>query len=326
MRMNRHLFEGFKYAVFVIVLYSISLALSTLWILPEAIPNAIYWCIIPVLTAAIANSITAKIVILPGVILGIFFTFSGLGFFGGIIGGLLLGGIAYLLCLKLSFEHPIWSVVIGYLVIAGFSFGMTYLLMEYLIGPPIIHALDWIRDQINTIPSTQVLLLVGILSFLTVVDLGGPFNKLAYSFILSFYIDGFYHITGPIIISVALPPMMIVIALKLFPQRFDTDDHSSLKFALFGALFGMTEGALPIAMKRPLKIVPALLIGSVSASILAAYFELENILLIPSIGGLFGTSHILYYVLCHIVGLVIGVSLIVVSSTKQLLHNDEVSV
>jgi PTS system fructose-specific IIC component len=322
MAIKQHLFRGFKIAVVVIILYSITLALSTVWILPDAIPNAIFWCIVPVLTAAIASSMTPKITIVPGLVLGVLFTSSGLGFFGGIIGGLLLGLTTYYACSKISIDHPLWNIIVGYVLIGGLGFVVTYVVMEYLIGPPILLGIQWIRETVESIGPTNGILLVGVLSFLTVIDLGGPFNKLAYTFILSFYLDGFYHITGPIIISVALPPMIIYLALKLFPKRFDKDDQSSTKLALFGALFGMTEGALPVTIKRPVRVLPAILLGSVTASVLAAYFELENILLIPSIGGLFGTSNILFYILCHVIGVMIGLGCLFVLNKKQLLQTD----
>lgn len=309
--MGKHILTGIKFAVPALVIYSVMLALvSTNLIKSENfdISHYFYLLIIPILTAFIANSICDKIVFIPGLILGYYFEQWGLGFFGGIIGGLVLGYTARFISEKVRCNNNVICIVVGYIVIGGLSFTATYFLLLYFVSPVILTVLNGINNYIVNIKTTEVILLVGVLALLTTIDLGGPFNKLAYSFYIGFYLEGFYHLSGPVLISTAIPPISIFIALKLYPKRFNDDDHKAKRIALFGSLTGLTEGALIVAFRRPLKIIPVLVLGSVFAAVFAAYFELENRLLLASVLGLFGVNNLFVYILAHMFG--VGIVLV----------------
>ena len=303
--MGKHIVNGIKYAIPIIIVYSVFLALVNSNIIKSTnfdISEYVYLLIIPVLTAFIANSISEKITIIPAFILGIFLERWGLGFLGGIFGGLFLGYLVRCISSKIKIKNSIINLLVGYIVLGGIAFVISYYAMNYLVRPGIVELLETVTNYIVGIDSTQVVFLVLILSFLTVVDLGGPFNKLAFGFVLQFYLDGFYHITGPVLLSVVLPPIGVYLGLKLLPNRFNEDDHKSSKLALIGGLFGMTEGALQVGFRRPLVIIPILLIGSIVGSVSAVLLGLENSMMLTGILGLFGVSSILVYLGCLIVG------------------------
>ncbi len=323
--MSKHVVKGISFAIPLIVIYSVLLALVNSNIIRSDnfdVSEYAYLLIIPVLTGFIANSITDKIVLIPGFILGYFMNEWGLGFIGGIVGGLLLGYLVRCICLKLSIKNNIWSMVLGYLVLGGIGFIVSYFTMFYMARPGILLILDTITDYINGIDITQVVFIVALLALLTTIDLGGPFNKLAYGFILQFYRDGFYHITGPVIISVMLPPLGVFIGLMLFRNRFNDVDRKSQKISLIGGVFGLTEGALAVGYRRPLKIIPILVVGSVVGSVTAALLKLENTTLLTAVLGLFGVSSIFDYLLSIVVGLsvIIGLFLIILPKTEEVLN------
>lgn len=314
---GKHIFHGFKYAVPVIILYSISLAIDHNLFSLGTIPEGIYLLIIPVLTAAISYSITRKILIIPALILGVYAERMGIGFFGGIFGGLLIGYTGFLFVKVIPISNKWVNIVMGYIVIAFASFAITYGLLTYIIGPPILFILDQITVYISAIKPTQILFLVAILATLTTIDLGGPFNKLAFGFVLQFYLDGHYNITGPALISVAIPPISIYLALKLIPKKFNTLDQSSKKLAFIASLVGLTEGALVVSFRRPLKMIPIIVCGSVVGSVFAAYFGLENQLLMASVLGLPGANNFIVYILAHMVGVFVILCLLYVTLNEQ---------
>jgi len=213
-------------------------------------------------------------------------------------------------------------LVIGYIVIAGVAFLATYGVMIYVVGPPILWMLEGIASLILAIKPTQIILLVALLAALTTIDLGGPFNKLAFGFVLQFYIDGYWYITGPALISVAIPPIAIYIALKVMPQKFNKEDHTSRKLAFFASIVGLTEGALPVSFRRPLKMIPIIVVGSVVGSVFAAYFKLENQLMMASVLGLIGASNVIVYIAAHLLGVLLILILfyIILKDHKQQLH------
>ncbi len=310
--MGKHIINGIKYVIPVIVIYSILLALINSDIIKSVnfdISSYVYLLIIPVLTAFIANSICDKLVFIPAFILGVFLEKWGLGFFGGIIGGLLIGYLARCISSKITIKNNSINLMVGYIVLGGISFIISYYMILYMAAPGILLILDTINDYILSIKTTEVILLVAILALLTALDLGGPFNKLAFSFILAFYLDGFYHITGPALVSVTIPPLSIYLGLLLMPNRFNGVDHKTKKIAIFGSLFGLTEGALQVAYRRPLKIIPILVFGSVLGSIFAAFYGLENELLVTSILGVFGVNNIIVYIGAHLLGVIIVIGL-----------------
>jgi len=322
-KIGNNITNGIKYIIPLIVLYSILLVLINWGIIKTVnfdVSEFVFMLIVPVLTAFIANDITNKVVFIPGLVLGYFSHTFGLGFLGGIIGGLVLGYIAKIFCSHVKIKREVFSTIFGYLVVGGLSLFISYLAILFIVKPGILFVLNEVTTYINSIDVTQVVLLVGILSALTVVDLGGPFNKLAYSFIIAFYMDGYYHVTGPVLISVALPPIALLIATRLMRNRFSEVDLKSKNIMIFGSLFGLTEGALPIAYRRPLIIIPPLLVGSITASCYAAYFGMENELMISSIIGLLGTNNLLVYVSAYGIGVVVILILlfIIIPSRKVL--------
>ena len=63
-----------------------------------------------------------------------------------------------------------------------------------------------------------------------------------------------------------IPPLGIGLACLLFPHRFTREERRTApQNLLMGASF-VTEGALPFALRDPLRVVPACMAGSTSRS------------------------------------------------------------
>lgn len=326
-QINAHLVKGFSVTLPVIILFSISLALDQNIRDLGRIPDTIFLFVIPVLTMTIANSITPKILLIPGAILGYYMNELGIGFFGGILGGLLLGYIGLLLTSRNKIQSSILLVLVSYIGIGFVSLALSYLVMEYIVSSPILWMMNGISNWIAAIDPTQTVLLVGILALFTVVDLGGPFNKVAFTFVLQFYTQGLYHITGPAIISVAIPPLSMLAVLYIYPKRFTKPPTTTIRLLTVGGIFGLTESAIPVILEDPLRRHVPVIVGSVAASTLAASMGLSNVLMMVSLPGMFGASNIGVYVLAHVVGIGIIVVLIgLFSRQKKELHPSEIQV
>ena len=80
------------------------------------------------------------------------------------------------------------------------------------------------------------------------------------------------------------PPLALALATVLFKSRFSLDEREAGKAtALLGISF-ITEGAIPFAAKDPLRVIPALMLGSAVAGALSLAFGCE--LRVPH-GGVF---------------------------------------
>ena len=61
------------------------------------------------------------------------------------------------------------------------------------------------------------------------------------------------------------PPIGLALATKLFPNRWTNDEHGSAAPALVLGLSFITEGAIPFAARDPLRVIPAIVVGSATA-------------------------------------------------------------
>lgn len=319
---NKHLIRGFSYAFPFIVLYSISLAISETWTDINPTPDIIFQIIVPALTLGIATSVASKPAIVPSLVIGYFVNDMGVGFLGGIIAGLLLGyGLKWLLDYKQPDKKP-YRQLVSYVGYPLFTSAVVYLVM-YGLSIPVVYVLDTIESWIRTIDSTEIVILVGILSFLTVIDLGGPFNKLAFTLVIEFYTARAFMITGPALIAVSIPPISMLLASVLLPKRIATPDSTVKRLMIFGSIFGMTESAIPSIAEDVKRRLPIVVFGSVIASMFAAWMGLENILLMTSIPGLFGVSDIWIYLLSYGIGIGAILGLLALVSPKKTLQNEE---
>jgi fructose-specific phosphotransferase system IIC component len=319
---NKHLIRGFSYAFPFIVLFSISLAISEAITDIRPIPDTIFLIVVPVLTVGIATSIVSKPAIVPAFILGYLVNDMGIGFLGGILTGLLLGyGLKWSIEYRLPTKQTL-SKLMKY-VVYPMVIGVVLYLVMYLLSIPIVVVLDTLESWIRTIEPSEIVILVGVLSFLTVVDLGGPMNKLAFTLVLEFYTSRAFAITGPALIAVSIPPISMLLATMLLPKRIETPDKTVRRLMIFGSLLGMTESAIPTIAGDVKRRLPIVVIGSVIASMFAAWMGLENVLLMTSVPGMFGVSNIGIYFLSYLLGIGVILGLLVIVSPKKPLQNTE---
>ena len=76
-----------------------------------------------------------------------------------------------------------------------------------------------------------------------------------------------------VMIGGMVPPIGVALACLLFPHRFTkAERRTAPQNLLMGASF-VTEGALPFALRDPLRVVPACMAGSGLAGFLAVLFD-----------------------------------------------------
>ena len=104
------------------------------------------------------------------------------------------------------------------------------------------------------------------------LDLGGPVNKAAYLFSSGLIAS---DVLGPMAATMAAgmtPPLAICCATMLYRNRFTEEERQAGKAAGVLGLSFITEGAIPFAAKDPLRVIPALMIGSAVTGALSMVF------------------------------------------------------
>jgi fructose PTS system EIIBC or EIIC component len=100
-------------------------------------------------------------------------------------------------------------------------------------------------------------------------DMGGPVNKVAFLFGSAMIGEGNYEIMGPIAAAICIPPIGMGLATFLRKGKFQASEREMGKAAFTMGLFGITEGAIPFAAQDPLRVIPSIMAGSMTGSVIA---------------------------------------------------------
>ena len=107
------------------------------------------------------------------------------------------------------------------------------------------------------------------------VDMGGPINKVAYTFAQT-QVDTLPYLMGGVGAAGAVAPIGIGIATILFRKKFSSEERNSGKAAILMGCMGITEGAIPFATTDPLRVIPAYVVGSAVACMTGFLLGCEN--------------------------------------------------
>lgn len=223
--------------------------------------------LVAALAGYIAYAIADRPGIAPGFVAGAIAVFMGAGFLGGLVGGLLAGAAAYWIGKP---PVPRWlrglmPVVIIPLLASIVASG----LMLLVLGGPIAAITTGLTDWLNSLNGASVVLLGIILGLMMAFDLGGPVNKVAYSFAVAGLSAGSLANPAPLEIMAAVmgagmvPPLALALASTILYRRgFSPAERENGKAAwLLGASF-ISEGAIPFAAADPLRVIPASMVGA----------------------------------------------------------------
>ncbi|PTK35349.1 PTS fructose transporter subunit IIABC, partial [Staphylococcus nepalensis] len=114
-----------------------------------------------------------------------------------------------------------------------------------------------------------------IIGIMCAADMGGPINKAAYVTGTALLADGNYLFMAGVSAACIAPPLATGFAV-LFGKKYYNGAEKSAGYVNF--LLGsthITEGAIPFAAKRPLTIIPILMVGSSIAAILTYLFKVK---------------------------------------------------
>ncbi|AZK48646.1 PTS fructose transporter subunit IIABC [Paenibacillus lentus] len=287
----RHLMSGVSYMVpFIVVgglLIAIALSIGgeptpgglqipegSFWKIVESLGGASFTFMVPILAGFIAFSIADRPGLAPGMIGGLiaangsfYGSEAGAGFIGGIIAGFLAGYVA-LWIKKWKVPKalaPIMPIII-IPVLASLIVGLAFIL---LLGGPIAKFFEILTTWLASMQGTSSILLALILGAMISFDMGGPVNKVAFLFGSAMIGEGNYEIMGSIAVAICIPPIGLGLATFLFKKKFHDTERESGKASFTMGLFGITEGAIPFASQDPLRVIPSIMIGSMTGSVIA---------------------------------------------------------
>lgn len=228
---------------------------------------------IPALGGYIAYSIADKAGIGPGFIGAYLAKDVGAGFLGGILAGFIAGyTVKALKKIKLPTSYKTLGTIFIYPLVGTLVSGGAILL---LLGKPIAVFMNWMTVELNGMSGIAKAPLGMLLGAMVGIDMGGPINKVAYTFAQT-QIDQLPYLMGGIGAAGAVPPIGIGLATIFFKKKFSEEERNSGKAAILMGCMGVTEGAIPFATADPIRMIPIYMLGSAIACMSGFLFGVIN--------------------------------------------------
>ncbi|MFJ3156924.1 PTS fructose-like transporter subunit IIB [Pseudomonas protegens] len=259
---------------------------------------------VPLLAGYIAYSIADRPGLAPGMIGGMLASTLGAGFIGGIVAGFLAGYAAKAINKYARLPQSLEALK-PILIIPLLASLFTGLVMIYVVGKPVAGMLEALTHFLDSMGTTNAILLGVLLGGMMCVDLGGPINKAAYAFSVGLLASQSYAPMAATMAAGMVPPIGLGIATFIARRKFAQTEREAGKAALVLGLCFISEGAIPFAAKDPLRVIPASIAGGALTGALSMYFGCK--LMAPH-GGLFvmlipnAINHALLYLLAIVAG------------------------
>jgi PTS system fructose-specific IIC component len=226
--------------------------------------------LVPILSGFIAYAMADRPGLVPGIVSGLLASAIGAGFLGGLIGGLIAGAVV--IAIK---QVKVPRVVAGIMPVVVIPLVSTLIvggLMIVVVGQPIAAAQRGMTNWLNGLGGTNAVLLGILLGLMMAFDMGGPVNKVAYTFGLAGLASGNLKVMAAVMAAGMTPPIGLALATVVRPKLFTKAERVAGEAAwLLGASF-ITEGAIPFAAGDPIRVIPSLMVGSAVTGALSMAF------------------------------------------------------
>lgn len=278
---------------------------------------------IPVLAAYIAYSMAGKPALAPGFVLGYLVnnavtTPSGAsvstGFLGAMIMAVLCGYfVRWMKTWKVSDTIQTIMPILVIPILTSLVLGMAYI---YILATPLGFVMDWLTNALGSLQGGSAVVLGLVIGVMTAFDMGGPINKTASTFTMALMASSVYGPNGMFRVAVAVPPLACGIASLIAKDKFDDADRQMGISAIFMGCIGITEGAIPFAVKDLGHTLPGICIGSAVGAALAAFQGIDCY--VPHGGFIvaLATNNVAMFCLDIVIGALVGAAILVVMKPK----------
>ncbi|MBX7473259.1 fructose-specific PTS transporter subunit EIIC [Streptomyces sp. MAG02] len=268
--------------------------------------------LVPVLAGYIAYGMADRPGLVPGFVGGAIALDIKAGFLGGLAAGLIAGAVVMAIQ-KVKIPVSLRGIM-PVVVIPLISSAVVGFLMFLVIGEPISKLQSALTSWLNGLNGANVIVLGVILGLMMCFDLGGPLNKVAYTFAIGGLADGTagsFKVMAAVMAAGMIPPLSMALATTVRGRLFTRTERENGKAAwVLGASF-VTEGAIPFAAADPLRVIPSAMAGGAVTGALSMAFGCTlraphgGIFVVPLIG------NALLYLVAIAAGTVVSAALVV---------------
>ncbi|TNI29112.1 PTS fructose transporter subunit IIABC [Aeromonas veronii] len=296
---------------------------------------AAFTLMIPILAGYIAYAIGDRPALAPGFIGGwianngsFYGADAGTGFIGAIIAGLLVGYLVRWIATRQYHKmvQPLVPILIAPIVGSLFIAAVFI----FIIGAPIADMMTGLNAMLLSMSGGSLVLLGIVLGGMAGFDMGGPVNKVAFLFSVGMIASGQTQFMGAMACAIPAAPLGMSLATVLGRKLgiFDASEIEAGKAAGAMGLVGISEGAIPFAARDPLAVIPANVLGSMTAAVMAFLFGITNSVAHggPIVALLGAVNKPLLALLCMICGAIVtGVVAVALKKLRVKKSSDEVT-
>ena len=301
----------------------------------KSIGDTAFGFMLPILAGYIAMSIADR----PGLAVGfVGGTLANLGYSWGWLSGAAAVGGGFLGALAAGFIGGYLTLGLERLcdklpnALEGIKPVLLYPLLGILAIGVVMFTINPIFAAINTgmtsvlqsMGTSNLVLLGAVVGGMMSIDMGGPFNKAAYVFGTAMLAEGTEAgqiIMASVMVGGMVPPLVIALSTLIFKNRWTADERKAGVVNWIMGLSFISEGAIPYAAADPARVIPSCIAGSALAGALSAAFGCTS----PAPHGGFWVIAIIgnpgMYVVALIAGFVVGC--LILSLLKKKLPPEE---
>jgi fructose PTS system EIIBC or EIIC component len=277
--------------------------------------GAAFSLFLPVLAGYVAYSIADRPGLAPGFVGGFLAVQVDTGFLGAILAGFLAGYLTRWLADVIRLPNTLAGLkpVLILPLLATLVVGAA---MFYVIGQPVSWLQQELTDWLQGLQGANAAVLGMILGGMMALDMGGPLNKVAYTFSVGLIDAGITEPMAAVMAAGMTPPLGLALATVLFKRCWLAEEREAGRPAWVLGLSFITEGAIPFAARDPLRVIPALIVGSAVAGGISLGFGTGMI--VPHGGALLllvpgAVTEVLGWVLALVVGTLVTTAVLFVT-------------
>lgn len=321
-----HLVAGTNYMLPVIIVGALFTAVKTF--MPESFPLFDFFNFIAIAGLErfdifcgmfIAYSVANKIALAPAFILALYANQNGLGIFGAIIIGLLVGYMSVWMGkipLKGS-SKALFSLV----VIPTFVTFVIGIITVIVVQQPIIFINESLTSFLTSLYGSNAIILGLILGAMIGFDLGGPVNKIAGLFALTMLNEGVRWPITMVTAAFMVPSMSVGLATLLDRKRkwFDEDEKIAGTTSFLMSFLLMSEPAIPFMLVDPKFMIP---LNMLSCGVLCSIYAVFGITSTVAFGPLIGFAYSNHPIIgvMSVIGVVAITALIIILRRRILIQ------
>ena len=115
----------------------------------------------------------------------------------------------------------------------------------FVIANPVSTFMVTVNNWLVSMSTVNAVILSLILGAMIGLDMGGPINKIAYTFALAAFTEGAFAVSTPVWVAISIPTWSMALAANIAPKKYSKEERAAGKNAIVMGAIGLTEGTIP---------------------------------------------------------------------------------